>query len=128
MQVSTSVDDRSGQPDETQANKIQKPNKKKTTIERGNPLDSEIPEWLQEFGKIWWMMKFQYTETLTPVLLMKCLDSPHSRDVRIWVNTVLKLISLKTEIARSVKGPKLETPNAEDAIVELYLVLKILVT
>ena len=32
--VSTSVDGRSGQPDETQANKIQKPNKKKTTIER----------------------------------------------------------------------------------------------
>ena len=30
------VDDGSGQPD-------------KTTIERGNPLDSEIPEWLQEF-------------------------------------------------------------------------------
>ena len=49
VQVSTSVDDRSGQPDETQANKIQKPNKKKTTIERDNPLDSEIPEWLQEF-------------------------------------------------------------------------------
>ena len=36
MQVSTSVDDRSGQPDET-------------TIERGNSLNSEIPEWLQEF-------------------------------------------------------------------------------
>ena len=35
-QVPTSVDDRSGQPDET-------------TIERGNPLNSEIPEWLQEF-------------------------------------------------------------------------------
>ena len=50
VQVSTSVDDRSGQPDETQANKIQKPKKKEeTTIERGNPLDSEIPEWLQEF-------------------------------------------------------------------------------
>ena len=32
-----------------QANKIQKPNKKKSTIERGNPLNSEIPEWLQEF-------------------------------------------------------------------------------
>ena len=32
--------------------KIQKPNKKETTIERGNPLcsdDPEIPEWLQEF-------------------------------------------------------------------------------
>ena len=36
VQVSASVDDRSGQPDET-------------TIERGNPLYSEIPEWLQEF-------------------------------------------------------------------------------
>ena len=54
--VSTSVDDRSGQPDETQANKIQKPNKKKTTIERCDPLfidsgraSSEIPEWLQKF-------------------------------------------------------------------------------
>ena len=50
VQVSTSVDDRSGQPDETQASKIQKPNKKRTTIERGNLCDdSEIPEWLQEF-------------------------------------------------------------------------------
>ena len=50
MQVSTSVGDRSGQPDETQANKIQKKtNKKETTIELGNPLYSEIPEWLQEF-------------------------------------------------------------------------------
>ena len=49
MPVSTSVDDRSGQPDKIQANKIQKPNKKETTIERSNPSDSEIPEWLQEF-------------------------------------------------------------------------------
>ena len=58
--VSNSVDDRSGQPDET-------------TIERGNSLNSEIPERLQEFREIWWMMKFQYLETLTPVLLMKLL-------------------------------------------------------
>ena len=49
--VSELVDDRSGQPDETLANKTQKPNKKETTIERGNPLYSEIPEWLQEFRK-----------------------------------------------------------------------------
>ena len=47
--VSNLVDDGSGQPDETQANKIPKSNKMETTIERGNPLDSEIPEWLQEF-------------------------------------------------------------------------------
>ena len=50
--VSELVDDRSGKPEETQANKAPKTNKKETTIERGNPLcsdDSEIPEWLQEF-------------------------------------------------------------------------------
>ena len=39
MQVSTSVDDRSGQPEDT-------------TIERGDSLNSEIPEWLQEFREI----------------------------------------------------------------------------
>ena len=33
------VDDRSGQPEET-------------TIERCNPLNSEVPEWLQEFREI----------------------------------------------------------------------------
>ena len=49
VQVSNSVGDGSGQPDETQANKNPKPNKKETTIERCNSLNSEIPEWLQEF-------------------------------------------------------------------------------
>ena len=39
VQVSNSVDDRSGQPDdETQANKTPKTNKKETTIERGDTL------------------------------------------------------------------------------------------
>ena len=50
--VSEFVNDRSGRPDETQANIIPKTHKKETTIERGDPLcsnDSEIPEWLQEF-------------------------------------------------------------------------------
>ena len=47
-------------------------------------------------------------EALTPVLLMKLLWSRLQRDVRIWVNTVFIFISLKTEIARSVKGPKLQ--------------------
>ena len=44
VQVSNSVDDRSGQPDGIQANKNPKSNKKETTIERGSPSDSEIPE------------------------------------------------------------------------------------
>ena len=55
--MSNSVDDRSGRPDDTQANKTPKTNKKGTqdgTVR--NPLStdsvrvsSEIPEWLQEF-------------------------------------------------------------------------------
>ena len=48
--VSEMVEGRTGKPVEIQANQIPKPNKKETTIERGNPCgDSEIPEWLQEF-------------------------------------------------------------------------------
>ena len=70
--VSELVDDRSGKP-EIQANKNQKPNQKETTIKQKHPLHSEIPEWLQEFRKNWWMMKFHYREALTPVLLMKFL-------------------------------------------------------
>ena len=73
VQVSNSVDDRSGQPDETQANKIQNPNKKETTIDRGNPLVLRSRNGCKNSGKIWWMMKFQYREALTPVLLMKLL-------------------------------------------------------
>ena len=74
------------------------------------------------------MMKFHCREALTPVLLMKLLESRLQRDVRILVSTVFILISLKTEIARSVKEPKLQGPHAEDALAKPYLVLKTLVT
>ena len=73
VQLSTPVDNRSGQPDETQANKIQNPNKKRNTIERGNRWILRSRSGCKNSGKIWWMMKFQYMETLTPVLLMKLL-------------------------------------------------------
>ena len=43
-------------------------------------------------------------------------------------HSVFFLISLKTEIARSARGLKLQGPRAEDAMVEPYFVLKILVT
>ena len=74
------------------------------------------------------MMKFHYREALTPVHLMKPLESPRLRDVWICVNTVFLFISLKTEIARSVNGPKLQGPHAEDAMAKPYLGLSILVT
>ena len=55
--VSTTVDERSGRPDVDQVNKIPKTNKKEPQKERGDtllkergdPLYSKIPEWLQEF-------------------------------------------------------------------------------
>ena len=52
----------------------------------------------------------------------------YKEDVRIWVNTMFILISLKTEIARSVNGPKLQGPHAEDAMAKPYLEPQILVT
>ena len=74
------------------------------------------------------MTEFLNTETHTPVLLMNYLESPRLRELRIWVNTVFILISLKTEIAKSVRGPKLQELRAEDAMAEPYLVLNFLVT
>ena len=47
--VSNLVDDGSGQLDKSKPTKSKNQIKKETTIERGNPLNSEIPEWLQEF-------------------------------------------------------------------------------
>ena len=74
------------------------------------------------------MMEFLNAETHTPVLLMNHLQSLRQREVWIWVNTVFILTSLKTEIARSVRGPKLQEPCVEDARAEPYLVQKFLVT
>ena len=45
-----------------------------------------------------------------------------------WGKHSVKTHSLKTEIARSARGEKLQGPRAGDALVEPYLVLKILVT
>ena len=71
--VSELVDDRSGKPEGIQANKTPTTNKKETTIERGNSLNSEIPEWLQEFRENLVDDEIPLQEALTPVLLMKLL-------------------------------------------------------
>ena len=55
-------------------------------------------------------MKFLKTETHTPVLLW------NDWEVRIWVSTVSKLTSRKTEIARSACGPKSQGLRAEDGL------------
>ena len=87
-------------------------------IERGYPLFadsgraiSEIPEWLQEFK-----------ENLVDDEVLERRDSHASssheaslehtskRREDLCKHSVLKLISLKTEIVRSVRGPKLQGP------------------
>ena len=128
MPVSNSVDDRSRQPDETQTNQTQKTNKEETTIERGDPLCSEIPEWLQEFR-----------ENLVDdeIAVQGGSHASSSRETSLEPTTKRRedlckhsvfTHSLKTEIARSVNGPKLQGPHAEDAMAKPYLVQKILVT
>ena len=71
---------------------------------------SEIPEWLQEFKENLVDDEIPEHGDSQASSSHESLLSPHSRVVRICVHTVLKLISLKTEIARSVRGPKLQGP------------------
>ena len=116
VSVSEFVDDSSGRPDETQANKIRKPNKKESTIERVTCVTIlRFRNGCKNSGRIWWMMKFHYREAFTPVLLMKLLYSRLQRDVRIWVSTMCILIFPKTEIPeickkdQNYKGPVQKT-------------------
>ena len=105
--VSEFVDDSSGRPDEDQANKIPKTNRKETTIEQGNLCDdSEIPEWLQKFRE-------NLVDDEIPLQGGSHASSSHEASLEPttkrredWVSTMCILISLQTEIARSVNGPK----------------------
>ena len=110
--------------------KYQKPMKKETTIERGNPCDdSEIPEWLQEFRE-------NLVDDEIPSQSGSHASSSHEASLEptikrredLWVSTMCMLIFPKTEIARSVKGPKLQGPMQKTQWWSPYLVLKILVT
>ena len=92
--------------------------------ERGDPLYSDIPEWLQEFRE-------NLVDDRVPERRDSHASSSHEPSLGptptrrgIWVNTVFILTLLKTEIAKSVRGPKLQEPRAEDALAEPYLVQK----
>ena len=87
----SNVDDRKGQPVVDQANqRLPKTNEKEIKIERATRcLLTQVTQVLtsrsgcKNSGKFWWIMKFLNAETHTPVLLMKYLQSPHPRDVKI---------------------------------------------
>ena len=124
--VSNSVDDRSGRPDETQANKIPKTNKKETTIERGDPLcsdDSEIPEWLQEFRE-------NLVDDEIPLQGGSHASSSHEASLEpiFKRREDLGKHSVYTHFPKGrncqiCQRQKLPGPHAEDAMVEPYLVL-----
>ena len=87
---------------------------------------SEIPEWLQEFR-----------ENLVDDGVPEHGDSHASSSHEVSLEPTCKrredlckhsVYTHLTEIARSVRGPKLQGPRAEDAMAEPYLVQKTLVT
>ena len=108
--------------------KYPEPNKKEAKEEQSDSLCSEIPEWLQEFR-----------ENMVDDEVPERGDSHASSSHGVSLENTLKrrddlgkhsvcTRSLKTEIARSVRGLKLQAPHAEDAMAGPYLELKILVT
>ena len=112
VQVSTSVDDRSGQPDET-------------TIERGSSLNSEIPEWLQEF-----------IENLVNDEIPVQGDSHASSSPEASLEPIFKRredlgkhrVYTHFPQDRNCQRTKITSARAEDVLVESYFVQKILVT
>ena len=128
VNVSHSVDDRSGRPDDNQANKNPKPNKKESKKEQSDSLYSEIPVWLQEFREnLVDDRVLEHRDSRASFSHEVPLERTSKRSEDLGKHSV-KLISLKTEIAESVRGPKLQGPCAEDAMAEPYLVQKLLVT
>ena len=109
--------------------KFQKTNKNETTIERGNLCDDpEIPEWLQEFRE-------NLVDDEIPVQGGSHASSSHEASLEPTIKRREDLgkhsvctHSLKTEIAKSVSGPKLQGLRAEDAMAKPYLEVSILVT
>ena len=130
VQVSNSVDDRSGRPDDTQANKTPKTNKNEPKMERSDPLltdsvrvSSEIPEWLQEFRD----EVPEHGDSHASSSHEASLEPTTKRREDLGKHSVYTHFP-KTEIVRSVRGLKLQGPRAEDAMAEPYNLLKILVT
>ena len=105
--------------------KFQNQIKKETTFERGNLCDDpEIPEWLQEFREI-------LVDDEIPLQGGSHASSSHEASLEpttkrredLGKHNVVYSFSLKTEIARSVNGPKLQGLRAEDAKAKPYLEL-----
>ena len=115
VQVSTSLDDRSGQPDET-------------TIERGNSLDSEIPEWLQEFRENLVDDRVpEHRDSHASSSHEPSLEPTPTRSADLGKRSVYTHFPTDRN-CEICQRKKLQGPRAEDALAEPYLVQKCLVT
>ena len=95
-------------------------------VERQERKKSRYRNGRKNSEKISWMTVFLNTETHTPVPLMSHLLEPTpTRSVDMGKHCIFTLISIKTEIERSVRGPRLQGHRAEDAMAEQYVVQKI---
>ena len=96
----------------TKPTKNPKPNKNENhERERGDPLCSDILEWLHEFRENLMDDRVpEHRDSHASSSHEPSLEPLHLREVWIWVKTVFILTSLKTEIARSARGPKLQGP------------------
>ena len=95
--------------------------------ERGDPCHSDIAEWLQEFRESLVDDRVpEYRDSHDIFSHEPSLGLALARSVDLGKHSIFQ-ISLKTEIARSARGPKLQGHRAEDVLAESYLVQKILV-
>ena len=113
-------------PDDNQANKTPKPktNKKESKREQSDQLCSETPEWLQEFRENLVDDEIPLQGGFHACSSHEASSEPTTKRREDLGSTVLILISIKTEIARSVNGPRLQGPLTEDAMAKPYFVLK----
>ena len=113
----------------TKPTKNPKPNKKEDhDLEQGDLLNSDIPEWVQELREHLVDDRVpEHRDSHPSSSHEPSLEPTPARSADLGKHSFI-LTSPKTEIARSVRGPKLQGPRAEDALAEPYLVQKILVT
>ena len=99
-------------------------------MERSDPFSTnsdrasfEIPERLQELKEILLDDEIPVHGDSDANSSHEAFQEPKKKEVKIWVCMMFMLISLMTEIARPVTGPRLQGPHVEDEMAKPHLEL-----
>ena len=105
--------------------KTQNKNKKRDGNRDSDERLRDLPEWLEEFTD-----DLEDTELHAPARISQDSDLERSYEcgIKNQGSTVFIPNPQKTDIAKSVRGPELQGPLAEDALAKLYFKQKTLVT